>query len=135
MDTQWLNLLRELKILIFAESSELKVQKIGSAFFIFLVAVYFSVFHCFFIEKFFFKGAALTLLDKFYPGARERESWVRCYANCPNRVIVFNYVKVSICITQNAGVMDFPSVGVYGLLICFIFCGLWVVVIGCGKVM
>jgi hypothetical protein len=31
--------------------------------------------------------------------------------------------------------MDFPSDGVYGLQICLIFCGLWVVVIGCGKVM
>ncbi len=84
--------------------------------------------------NFFFQGAALTILD-ICPGARERESWVRFCANCPDRVTHFSYVKVSIWIAQNAGVMDFPSDGVYGLLICFIFCGLWVVVIGCGKVM
>ncbi len=81
-----------------------------------------------------FKGAALTIQD-IYPGARERESWVRFFANCPDRVTLFSYVKVSIWIAQNAGVMDFLSDGVYGPQICFIFCGLWIVVIGCGKVM
>jgi hypothetical protein len=60
-------------------------------------------------------GAALMLLDKFYPGARERESWVRLYANCINRLILFNYVKESLWIAENAGVMNFPSNGFYGL--------------------